>query len=155
MATEVNRSSARNPEAWFRDALALWMEPWLRTLSFAPRNLNQPILPGWTFGPVLNVNEVNSSAPQTEAQVLQRYSYGRQLGRISDALSAIIDHERLTSDKRFEDFLEMKKDIDVIKHHMNMDTVRRLRADLAALKFARPNEYRELRDAIRDLLHDN
>src|SRR5438067_657882 len=107
MAAEVNPSSARSPGAWFRDALALWMEPWLRTFSLAPHNLDQPILPGWTFGPVLNVNEVNSSA-QTEAQVVQRYSYGRQLGRISDALSTIIDHERLTSDKRFEDFLQMK-----------------------------------------------
>ena len=63
---------------------AAWMRSW--TQAFAPQNLVQPILPGWT----LNVNAFNSSAPQTEAEVLQKHSYGRQLGRIADALAVLI-----------------------------------------------------------------
>ena len=30
----------------------------------APQNLEQPILPGWVFGSVVNVNDQNSAAPQ-------------------------------------------------------------------------------------------
>ena len=47
---------------------------------------SQPILPGWT----LNIDSNNSSSPRTEGLVVSRFSYGRQLGQINDALAAII-----------------------------------------------------------------
>jgi hypothetical protein len=50
----------------------------------------QPINPGWTFGNVV-VNEVNSSAPDTERQILARDSYGRQIGKLLDAVHALIE----------------------------------------------------------------
>ena len=56
-------------------------------MHLVPQTLVQPILPGWT----LNVNAFNSSAPQTEAEIVQRHSYGRQLGRIAEALAALLD----------------------------------------------------------------
>jgi hypothetical protein len=155
MGAGMNPSSASSQGTWLQDVVALWTQPWLKAFSIAPHNLDQPILPGWTFGPVLNVNEVNSSAPQTEVQVVQRYSYGRQLGRISDALSVIIAHEGLSSDERLRDFVEMKKEIDTIKQDMSIDRVSQLRADLAALKSDRPGEYRELREALRELLDED
>ena len=63
---------------------AAWLRSW--SAAFAPQNLAQPILPGWTF----NINSNNSSSPQTEAEVLQHHSYGRQLGRIADALAVLV-----------------------------------------------------------------
>ena len=53
---------------------------WHSRLLLAPTNLAQPILSGWS----LNIN--NFTAPQTEVNVLAKHSYGRQIGRISDAL---------------------------------------------------------------------
>jgi hypothetical protein len=56
----------------------------------APRNLVQPILPGWVFGSVTNITEQNSSAPDTEREIIAAQSYGRQLGRVMDALAILI-----------------------------------------------------------------
>src|SRR3954464_13963860 len=82
-----------------------------------PQRLTQPILPGWTVAPVVTFNGVNSSAPQTEAEVVQRHSYGRQLGRMADALQALIEEHRQSGpiDERFTAFTEMKKEIDDVK----------------------------------------
>ena len=64
-----------------------WLKQWSAAMQLAPNTLVQPILPGWT----LNVNAFNSSAPQTEADVVSKHSYGRQLGRISEALAILVD----------------------------------------------------------------
>ncbi len=84
------------------DALAAW--------SIAPV-FSQPILPGWTI-----VNNFNSGSPRAESMVVSKFSYGRQLGQICDALAAIIDE--LPADKKnpaVKKFLDMKAAIDVLK----------------------------------------
>jgi hypothetical protein len=50
-----------------------WSPQWWTNLWLAPMKLTQPILVGWT---VTNNNN-NSSAPETEGEVVQRHSYGR------------------------------------------------------------------------------
>jgi len=64
-------------------------------LALAPNQLTQTINPwSWTFGNVslFTVNLGKSAAPGVEARVLDEVgSYGRQLGRIGEALSVIID----------------------------------------------------------------
>jgi hypothetical protein len=129
---------------------ATWMASWWRGLGLAPENLTQPILPGWA----ITINGINSSAPQTEVEVLQHHSYGRQLGRMADAVQALIEErgEDGSSDPRVREFLTMKREIDDIKLDAAAGRVDRVRADLAALKAARPAEYRRLRDALRDVL---
>jgi hypothetical protein len=129
---------------------ATWMASWWRGLGLAPENLTQPILPGWA----ITINGINSSAPQTEVEVLQHHSYGRQLGRMADAVQALIEErgEDGSSDPRVREFLTMKREIDDIKLDAAAERVDRVRADLAALKAARPAEYRRLRDALRDVL---
>src|SRR4051812_6889679 len=52
-----------------------WMLTWQAIWRGTPESLTQPILPGWTF----NINSNNSSAPETEVEVVARHSYGRQL----------------------------------------------------------------------------
>jgi hypothetical protein len=126
------------------------MRNWWTTFGLAPQNLIQPILPGWT----ITINGINSSAPQTEVEVVQRHSYGRQLGRMADALEALIEErgDGTSSDERFTEFITMKQEIDEIKLDSAATRIDQLRADLAALKATRPTEYRRLSDALRHVL---
>jgi len=134
-----------------------WLRSWWNAFLPAPQSLTQPILPGWTFGPVVTINGANSSAPQTEAEIVQRHSYGRQLGRIADALEALIEERADTApnDARLTAFTTMKDEIDRIKLGAAAERVDQLRGDLAALKAARPEEYRRLRDALRPMLDES
>ena len=127
---------------------------WTRKLTLAMRGAtsvwSQPILPGWTF----NINSNNSAAPQTEAEVLQRYSYGRQLGRISDALFALI-HElapQREGDTAFEPFVTMKHHIDELKSAAAAGRVDQLRADLLSIKAENRPEYERIRQSLRRAL---
>jgi len=126
------------------------MRNWWTAFGLAPQSLTQPILPGWA----ITINGINSSAPQTEVEVVQRHSYGRQLGRMADALQALIEErgDGASSDRRFTEFTTMKREIDEIKLDAAATRVEQLRADLAALKATRPTEYRRLRDALRGVL---
>jgi hypothetical protein len=64
-------------------------------LSLAPSQLSQTINPwSWTLGNVslFTVNLGKSGAPGVEARILDEVgSYGRQLGRIGEALAVIVD----------------------------------------------------------------
>jgi hypothetical protein len=144
-------------EGMSTDTSGFWPWNWWSALSAAPQRLTQPILPGWTVAPVVTITGVNSSAPQTEAEVVQRHSYGRQLGRIADALQALIDErdENAPDDRRLTAFTEMKHEIDDIKLDAAAARVDRLRADLADLKSDRPAEYRRLRNALRGVLDED
>lgn len=127
---------------------------WARTLADAVRattpNWSQPILPGWTF----NVNSNNSSAPQTEVEVVQHYSYGKQLGRISDALAALIEAVAPEGMKAapYVPFTEMKREIDGLKNDAAAARVDQLRADLRRLKTERPDAYERIRQSLRRTL---
>ena len=88
----------------YLDAFAAW--------AVAP-GFSQPILPGWT----INVNSNNSTSPHTEGLVVSKFSYGRQLGQISDALAAIIATlpAKTQADPAVARFLKMKAAVDVLK----------------------------------------
>ena len=123
---------------------AAWARSW--SAAFAPQNLLQPILPGWTF----NINSNNSSAPQTEAEVVQRHSYGRQIGRIADALAALVAAApaKVQQDEKVADFVALQKDIARIKCEAAERRVQRLAADLDLLKKADPAAFARLRQAL-------
>src|SRR5262245_48709708 len=73
------------------DLLSAWLrllEVWTRPFG-APGRLDQAINPGWVFGSV-TVNNVNSRDPDIERRIVEEVSYGRQLGRIMDALAALV-----------------------------------------------------------------
>ena len=139
---------------WTPADLADWLRSWSEAMRLVPQSLTQAINPGWSFGPSFTLNSGNSSAPQTEIEVLQRHSYGRQLGRISEALELLIEERARSSpkDKRFDDFLKMKAEIDAVKLDAAAARVDSLRSDLAALKKSRPAEYKKLKDALRKAL---
>lgn len=126
-----------------------WLKQWSAAMQLAPNTLVQPILPGWT----LNVNAFNSSAPQTEAEVVSKHSYGRQLGRISEALAILLDaRDPKHTDDRFDDFRAMNAEIAEIKAGNAVARVNRLLADLDLLKVLRPEEHARLKDELKKRL---
>lgn len=71
------------------------------SFSLAPDQLWQAINP-WTFNNpgaqfgLINIDMGATAHPETEQRILDEVgSYGRQLGRIGDALEVLIDHVRL------------------------------------------------------------
>ena len=120
----------------------LW---WWNPQAWAPQTLNQPILPGWSFGNI-TVNEQNSRSPQTEHAIVAEHSYGRQLGRITDALVALIEErpKGLPRNKAFDEFLALRASIEAIKTRSASARLERLEADLARLKLESPQEYRRI-----------
>ena len=129
---------------------AEWLRTWQTVWRGAPDNLVQPILPGWTF----NINSANSTSPQTEAEVVARHSYGRQIGRMADALELVLveKHGSAPTDKRLADFLDMKRDIDQVKQDAAAARIEQITKDLALLKTRDEAQYARLRDALREAL---
>ena len=129
---------------------AEWLRTWQTVWRGAPDNLVQPILPGWTF----NINSANSTSPQTEAEVVARHSYGRQIGRMADALEVVLveKYGKASEDKRVADFLNMKREIDQVKQDAAAARIEQITKDLAFLKTRDEGQYARLRDALREAL---
>jgi len=129
---------------------AEWIRSWQTAWRLAPDTLVQPILPGWTF----NINSNNSSSPQTEMDVVAKHSYGRQIGRMADALEALIveQHGKKPTDERYADFLKMKREVDQVKEAGAAARIERFKKDLELLKAKNQPEYERLRDALRETL---
>lgn len=106
--------------------------------------------PGWTF----NLNSNNSTEPQTEVDVVAKHSYGRQLGRMSEALELLIEerHGKTPKDERFSDFLTMKHEIDKVKQDAAATRIEGITKDLALLKVQDEERFARLRDALREAL---
>lgn len=98
-------------------------------LALAPSQLTQTINPwSWTFGDfsLFTVNLGKSAAPGVEARILDEVgSYGRQLGRIGEALSVIIDwaeKQGLPEHKAIADLKLQLEHVDVIRREEKVAT---------------------------------
>jgi hypothetical protein len=142
-------TSTLDPTDYAADfATDYWLRSWRALWQLAPQTLVQPILPGWTF----NINSNNSTSPQTEADVLNKHSYGRQLGRIADALAALIaaQPKAVQGAAVVQDFLQMKSEIDKIKLQGASQRMEQLVRDVErTMERAEPRTKRQLRDALR------
>jgi hypothetical protein len=135
---------------WTGIAPADWVRAWQAVWRAAPDNLSQPILPGWTF----NINSSNSTAPHNEVDLVAQHSYGRQIGRPLDALE-LRSEERYAKapvNKRFSDFLTMRREIDNVKQDTAATRVERIVKDLAPLKAQDQEQYMRLRGASQEAL---
>ena len=122
-------------------------------LRLAPESLTQPILPNPQFGWI--INNQNSAAPNTEEQILAKYSYGRQIGRLLDAVSVLVAERPHGScpDEAFKELAEIKKEVDAIKQRGSKRRVETLRDDLERLKATeKPEDFRALVREIAALL---
>jgi hypothetical protein len=135
------------------DLLFSWLRAWQTALFAAPQQLYQPILPGWSL---MTVNETNSSAPDTEARIVARDSYGRQLGHILDALSVLISErpKHLPPVDAFERLEELKRRIDTAKKDAAIARLNRVRNDLLLLKEKDHDEYERQIAALKAALGD-
>lgn len=127
----------------------MW-DAWLGLFKPTPDTLLQPILPGWSF----NINSNNSASPQTEVDVVSEVSYGRQLGRISEALKLLIveQHGDKPSEPALKDFLAMSKKIDELKRASSRKRLDQLKSDLLRLKHEDHAGYERLKAELLDLL---
>ena len=118
--------------------------------SLAPQVLTQPILPGWLVANSINVTEENSSSPGTEGEILTKYSYGRQLGRIIDVLSELIDKwpGGAPDDPSVRHFAELRDGIEGIKTKRITQAI----SDLAEMKQRNPDEYERLVPGLQEIL---
>lgn len=125
-------------------------DSWRQWLPPSPGTLVQPILPGWS----LNINSNNSTAPETEVDIVAKHSYGRQIGRISDALRELIleAHPKPPETGALGEFMTMWDEIEKVKLDGAAERLGRIASDLALLKDKDHAEYLQLRDALRRAL---
>ncbi|HEY9218596.1 MAG TPA: hypothetical protein VIO94_11140 [Phenylobacterium sp.] len=148
MSTETKSQTLAG--AWL-DAMQAWAANPFPAL--APRRLDQDILPGWRLGDVYFVGPQNSSSPETERQIVAEQSYGRQLGRVLDALCVLIDErpKEAAPSPALKALTELRDEIEVIKQRSAAQRLEGLAGDLATLRREQPETYRRL---IRKLAQD-
>jgi hypothetical protein len=134
-------------------------------VSLAPETMLQSILRGWIFAQTVYVNDNNSSMPEAEKAIVSQDSYGRQLGKVMDALALLVLHkkkEQATGDAiseidariqafelgAFDDLLNLHAKIEKTKQEHASQRCTRIRGDLAYLKIAEPDHYKALVEEI-------
>ena len=122
---------------------------WLPSSTHGGGTFVQPINP-WT----LTINNVNSGAPATEAAVVARHSYGRQIGRISDLLYTLLTkcHADLLGEESGRAFIAMWQEVERVKAETATERLRQLAKDLASIKEEDPAEYLLLRNLLKSKL---
>lgn len=125
-----------------------------RALTLAPSQLTQPILP-ITY----NINAFNSSAPQTEARIVSQHSYGRQLGRLSDAVQALMDvlYPEGAPDGPngpLARFAQLREDIEALKADGAEDRLARVAQDLKTLRATDPDRFERMRKTLAQTLRE-
>ena len=131
-----------------------WFPNIERAPALAPKNLDQQINPGWTFGNLISVTEQNSSSPDTERAIVAVHSYGRQLGRVIDALAALIDElpPAKRQDAAFRQLAELQDQIARIKTRSAARRLDRIAADLEELRTTDQAEYQRVAGVLRVIL---
>ena len=128
-----------------------WIWPW--NAKLAPDRLAQDILTGWSL---ISITENNSSAPDTERRIVAQESYGRQIGRLMDAVGALIAERPPGAPSReaFTALAALQKRVEAAKMEAAVDRLTRIREDLALLKVEKPEVYAEQVKALRAILAD-
>jgi hypothetical protein len=131
-----------------------WFPNIERLPALAPNKLDQQINPGWTFGNLISVTEQNSSSPDTERAIVAAHSYGRQLGRVIDALAALIDElpDSQRQDTAFAEFTNLRNEIETIKSRAAARRLDHFAADLAELRNTDKPEYQRVAKELRAIL---
>ncbi|WP_145201017.1 hypothetical protein [Sphingobium sp. B2] len=134
------------------DPLSSLVHNWT-TMALAPQKLWQSINGGWSFGNII-VNENNSSAPQTEQAIVAQQSYGRQIGKLLDAVDTLARRQPDWSDTEpLKAAIDLKIRVDGVKLAMAQRRIDQLRGDLELLRAAGPaDQYDASVAALRKLL---
>jgi hypothetical protein len=124
-----------------------WAKPW-----FAPERLQQAILPGWSFG-TITVNEQNSSAPDTEREIVSAESYGRQIGKLLDAVACLIAAEGgADGEPALEAVLALRGRVERIKRDAAVRRIEQFERDLRHLRTTDRQAFQVRIEALRTLI---
>lgn len=101
----------------------------------------------------MTINEQNSSAPQTEQAILAEESYGRQIGKLLDAVSVLVSAQPdAGNNEAYADILALKGKIDRIKNDAAARRIDQLRRDLELLRQSDQQAYWQSIEALRALV---
>lgn len=129
-----------------------WMRLWLPWISLAPQELSQSINPGWILGSVI-VNQRNSSAPATEQAILAEESYGRQIGKLLEAVYELTKDKPGSADNpAFRDIASLREKVERLKREAASTRIDQLRRDLELLKAFDKAAYEKKVEDLRALL---
>jgi hypothetical protein len=129
-----------------------WMRLWAPWISLAPQELSQSINPGWIFGSVI-VNQRNSSAPATEQAILAEESYGRQIGKLLEAVYELTKEKPgSASNPAFQDIAGLREKVEGLKRKAADTRIDQLRRDLELLKAFDNAAFEKKVEALRALL---
>jgi len=108
---------------------------------FAPGNLNQPILPGWSFG---NISVNYAGNVEIEKDVVEKVaSFGKQLGIITEAVLALADGKP-KNDKAIVRLREIAAKIEELKNQNKASLADQAREALVRLEKAEPATARRI-----------
>lgn len=119
--------------------------PW--PASLAPQWLGQSFNNGWTFGNVI-VTTQNSRAPGVERDIVSRHSYGRQIGKLMDAVVALAQKLDLEQSPKVKPLCDLARDIEVIKSRAQRTRMEELHEELKTLKRMDPRAWRTLMQSV-------
>ncbi len=126
-------------EATVLDLWAAMWRPWL-TGSLAPESLTQPINSGWSFGNI-TINGQNSKDPQTEMAILSKASYGQQIGKLLDAVAALVEVQPdAATNPAYVELVDLKTRIERVKHEAILGRVEQVQRDLETLQGSKDPE---------------
>lgn len=135
--------------------LPRWSWPWSALSGWpawpalAPQSNTQDINSGWSFGN-FTVNSFNSSAPDVERAVVSRHSYGRQIGRLMDAVAALADAlPKTAGDERIVEFRALAQKVAAIKKEMAPERLARLKREVAELRATDEPGFEELKKMFK------
>jgi hypothetical protein len=132
-----------------------WMRLWAPWISLAPQELSQSINPGWIFGSVV-VNQRNSSAPATEQAILAEESYGRQIGKLLEAVHELTKGKPgSATNPAFQDIAALREKVERLKREAASTRIDQLRRDLQLLKASDTAAFEKKVAALRALLPDD
>ncbi len=126
------------------DDMAKAFSAWQSLAQSSLRTLNEPILPGWT----INVDSFNSGSPEAERDILKMASYGKQIGRLADAVDELIKQAPDQKPKEFKEFRELKALTDDVKKAALEKRVARMPGDLALLKATDKAQFELVKKAL-------
>ena len=104
----------------------------------------------------LILNEHNSKAPDTEHAILSEESYGRQIGKLLDAVHELIkDKPGSDSNPALRDITVLREKVERVKREAAVSRIDQLRRDLELLKASDKVGFQKSIEGLRTLLPDS
>jgi len=132
-------------------------------IEFPSGDVTQPWSWWYQFAPV-TINQMKAGDPALERRIVHEVaSYGRQLGRICEALQAVITHmDQKGLDeyarKAIDEFSAMTRQIAVLKDGLEAPTTDNLDKVVAAVRHWKSEDsplYEQARERLLDVLGEN